>query len=247
MTWFEEVFNEDYDRIYLHTFTEARNRAEAEFIESALNVPAGSELLDLACGHGRHALILAQRRFKVTGLDLSERFVKMAREEAKRRQLDARFDVGDMRKLPYKNMFDGVYSYFTSFGYFPHRENVKVLEGVARALHKGGKFLLDTANREWLLHQVEAQPRRWDELDHDYVYLDDVSFNARTSRVHGRRIVLDAGQRRELAFDLRVYSLAELEELIESVGMKIVSTYGDRDRSPFSISSRRMVIVSERS
>ncbi|MBZ5554265.1 MAG: class I SAM-dependent methyltransferase [Acidobacteriia bacterium] len=247
MAWYEDAFTEDYDRIYMHTFTDERNRSEAEFIESALGAPADSEILDLACGHGRHALILAEQGFKVTGLDLSERFIRMAEEEAGRRHLEVHFEVGDMRRLTYKNNFEGVYSYFTSFGYFPHRENIKVLEGVARALHKGGKFLLETVNRDWILHQIEAQPRRWDELEQDYLYLDDVSYNARTSRVHGRRIVIDRGVHREFSFDLRVYSLSELEELIESVGMKIVSTYGGRDCSPFSISSRRMVIISERS
>ncbi|MFI5173436.1 MAG: class I SAM-dependent methyltransferase [Terriglobia bacterium] len=247
MAWYEDAFTEDYDRIYMHTFTDERNRGEAEFIESALGAPAETELLDLACGHGRHALVLAEQGYKVTGVDLSARFIKMAEEGARRRQLDVHFEVGDMRKLSYVNNFEGVYSFFTSFGYFPHRENVKVLEGVARALHKGGKFLLETVNRDWILHQIEAQPRRWDEVDHDYLYLDDVSYNARTSRVHGRRIVIDRGNHREFSFDLRVYSLSELEELIESVGMKIVSTFGGRDRSPFSISSRRMVIVSERS
>ena len=246
MAWYEDAFTEDYDRIYMHTFTDERNRGEAEFIESSLDAPPDSEILDVGCGHGRHALVLAEQGYKVTGVDLSGRFIRMAEEEAKRRRLEAHFEVGDMRKLSYKDNFEGVYSYFTSFGYFPHRENIKVLEGVARALRKGGRFLLDTVNRDWILHQIEAQPRRWDEVDPDYLYLDDVSYNARTSRVHGRRIVIDRGIHREFTFDLRVYSLSELEELIESVGMRIVSTYGGRDRSPFSISSRRMVIISER-
>lgn len=246
MAWYEEAFNADYDRIHMHSFTEERNTAEAEFSESVLGVPSGGALLDLACGHGRHALILAARGYKVTGLDLCERFIRMAQAEAKRRKIEADFEVGDMRKIPYKNKFDGVYCYFTSFGYFAHRENVKTLESVARSLRKGGRFLLETANRDWLLRQIEAQPRRWEEVSPDFLYLEDMSFNARTSRITTRRIVIEGTERRELNFDLRLYALAELEDLIESAGMKIISTFGGRDRSPFSISSHRMVIISEK-
>lgn len=247
MAWFEDVFTQDYDRIYFPTFTEERNKREAGFIESTLGVPAGSEMLDLACGHGRHALLFAARGYRVTGIDLSERFIRKAQAEAARRELAVQFEVRDMRQLAYKNKFDGIYCYFSSFGYFSHRENVKVLEQVATDLKSGGRFLLESINRDWLLHRIEAQPRRWEEIEPGFLYLEDVSFNARTSRIHTRRIVLDGTERREYNFDMRIYSISELEELIESVGMKIDTALGNLDSSPFSVSSHRMIIVSEKS
>ncbi|MDD5543737.1 MAG: class I SAM-dependent methyltransferase [Acidobacteriia bacterium] len=246
MEWFEHAFNEDYDRIYMHTFTPERNTGEAQFIKSGLNLAKGSKVLDIACGHGRHALLLGAD-FKMTGVDLSERFIAMAQEAAKRLKSNARFEVGDMRRLKFKNEFDGAYCYFTSFGYFPHRENVTALNNVSKALRKGGRFLLETANRDWHLHRVEAQPRRWEEITPGYLYLEDASFNARTGRIHTRRIIIDGAERRELEFDYRLYSLAEIEDMIERAGMRIVSTFGGRDRLPFSISSPRMIIVSEKS
>jgi SAM-dependent methyltransferase len=246
MAWYEDVFNEDYDRIYMHTFTEERNREEADFIESTLSVSPGSELLDLACGHGRHALLLSKRHYPVTGVDISRRFIQMAQAEAARQGLPAAFEVQDMRRLSFRDRFHGAYCYSTSFGYFPHAENIKVLEGVTQALKPGGRFLLDTLNREWELQQIEAQPRRWEQIESNYYHLDDASFNARTSRIHSHRIVLDASTRRDYDIDLRLYSLSEVEDLLESSGMKIISTYGGRDGSPFSVSSHRMVIVSEK-
>jgi SAM-dependent methyltransferase len=154
--------------------------------------------------------------------------------------------VQDMRRLSFRNQFHGVYCYSTSFGYFSHAENIKVLEGVTQALKPGGRFLLDTLNREWELQQIGAQPRRWEQIESNYYHMDDASFNARTSRIHSRRIVLDASTRRDYDIDLRLYSLSEVEDLLESSGMKIISTYGGRDASPFSVSSHRMVIVSEK-
>ncbi len=246
MAWFEDAFNQDYERIYFHTFTDQRNAEEADFIESVLGLAPGSELLDLACGHGRHALLLAARGYQVTGIDLSKRFIERARHDAEEKKLPAHFEVGDMRLLPYTDRFHGAYCYFTSFGYFPHRENVTVLEQVSKALKSGGRFLVDTINRDHALHRIETEPRRWEQVAPDFIYLEDVSFNARTSRAHTHRIILDGSARRELDFDLRLYSLSEMEELLEAAGMKIVAAYGDTDRSPFSVSNRRMIVISEK-
>lgn len=246
MAWYEDAFKSDYDRIYFHTFTQERNRGEAEFIASTLGVLPGSDLLDVACGHGRHTVILAERGYRVTGIDLNPRFIAMAQAEAQRRKLSVHFEVRDMRALAYRDQFAGVYCYFTSFGYFSHRENAQVLEAVAQALRREGKFLIETLNRDSVLHRIEAQPRRWEQVSPDFLYLEDSSFNARTGRIHTHRIILEGNARRELDFDLRLYSLSEMEEMIEASGMRVTAALGERDGSPFSVSSRRRFITSEK-
>ncbi|MEW5979061.1 MAG: class I SAM-dependent methyltransferase [Acidobacteriota bacterium] len=247
MAWYEDLFNEDYDRVYFPTFTQERNVSEVDFIESVLLVPKGGQILDLACGHGRHSLELAKRGYSVVGLDLSPRFVEMAKTDAAEAGLtSAEFLVGDMRESYYVNRFQGVFSYFTSFGYFGDAENQKVLECVSKALVKGGMFLLDTVNRDWTIHKVEHQPRRWDEIEPDFFMLEDISFNAHTSRIHTQRIIFDKGQRRSMEYDIKLYTHAELEDMLEEVNLPVVSTYGGKDLSPYSISSPRMIIVSKK-
>lgn len=55
----------------------------------AAEVPPG-RALDLACGRGRHALWLASRGHTVLGVDASMHALRAARDEARRRQLEAR-------------------------------------------------------------------------------------------------------------------------------------------------------------
>jgi SAM-dependent methyltransferase len=247
VAWYEELFNEDYDRVYFPTFTQERNIAEVDFLESVLQIPKGGQVLDLACGHGRHCLELAKRGYAVLGIDLSPRFIEMARHSAKENALsNAEFVVGDIRESYFVNRFDAAFSYFTSFGYFQDEENQKVLDNAAKALVKGGIFLLETVNRDWTIHKVEHQPRRWDEVEADFFMLEDISFNAHTSRIHTNRIIFDKGLRRSMEYDIKLYTHAELEDMLERAGVQIVATFGGKDRSAYSVSSPRMVIVSKK-
>jgi SAM-dependent methyltransferase len=171
----------------------------------------------------------------------------MARQGAKDKALsNAEFIVGDIRESYFVNRFEAAFSYFTSFGYFQDEENQKVLDNAAKALVKGGMFLLETVNRDWTIHKVENQPRRWDEVEADFFMLEDISFNAHTSRIHTKRIIFDKGQRRSMEYDIKLYTHAELEDMLERAGLQVVATFGGKDRSVYSVSSPRMVIVSRK-
>ena len=247
MNWYEDLFNQDYDRVYFPTFTSERNGAEADFLESALSFPKGGRVFDVACGHGRHAIELANRGYRVTGIDLSPRFIEMAIQSSKSNGLSTtEFLVGDMRQIHFVNRFDAAYSYFTSFGYFTDAENKQVLNAVAKALVDGGTFLLETVNRDWTIHKVENQPRRWDEIEPNFFLLEDISFNAHTSRIHTKRIIFDKGHRRTVEYDIKLYTHAELEDMLEESGFHVISTYGNKDFSPYAVSSPRMIIVSKK-
>lgn len=247
MAWYEDLFNQDYDRVHFPTFTAERNTSEADFIESVLLLPAGGQVLDLACGHGRHSLELAKRGYRVVGLDLSSRFIETARQSARDANLsNVEFVVGDLREGYFVNRFDAAFCYFTSFGYFDDDENQKVLQNVSQALLKGGMFLLETVNRDWTIHKVEHQPRRWDEVEADFLILEDISFNAHTSRIHTRRIIFDKDQRRSIEYDIKLYTHNELEDMLEEAGFQVVSTYGSKELTAYAVSSPRMAIVSKK-
>jgi SAM-dependent methyltransferase len=70
--WFESFFGPDYFEIYRDAFPAEATTADVDGIVSRLGLGAGARVLDLACGHGRHAIPLAERGHAVTGFDLSE-------------------------------------------------------------------------------------------------------------------------------------------------------------------------------
>ena len=82
--WYTEFFNEDYMKIYSERLSQEATEREAMFVVGALGLQDGDRVLDLACGHGRHAVALAQRGMVATGQDLNEDYLRMAREDAAR-------------------------------------------------------------------------------------------------------------------------------------------------------------------
>ena len=82
--WPVAFFDDDYLRMYRPLFTPERTAAEVEFIAGSLALEPGASVLDLACGYGRHAIGLARRGHRVTGLDFNPRYLEIAAAEARK-------------------------------------------------------------------------------------------------------------------------------------------------------------------
>lgn len=244
--WPVAFFDEDYLTIYRPMFSEEVTTRETEFIESALALHAGSKLLDLACGFGRHAIGMARRGYQVTGLDFNAGYLKIAEAVSREAGLRVHWQHGDMRTLPFEGEFDAAYSYFTSFGYFSDDENEKVIEGIARALRPDGRFLIDVINRDWIL--THPTHRVWNQRDDGSLLMEETSFDLRYSRVIARQIHLtpDGAKRLEKSYVVRAYTCAELDAMLHRHGLETREAWGGIERSELTTESRRLVLLAER-
>ncbi|HEV7685578.1 MAG TPA: methyltransferase domain-containing protein [Acidimicrobiia bacterium] len=106
--WFEEVADHLGSAYLRYSFTKGTDQ-EVDFLVDALGLASGARVLDVGCGPGRHAHALAVRGFEVVGVDISERFVALAREGAPAGAL-VTFERADARALRFDNEFDAVIS-----------------------------------------------------------------------------------------------------------------------------------------
>ncbi len=95
----------DYDR-----FSRYMEGGAREFYER-LNIAAGCQLLDVACGSGQLALMAAKDGVEVTGVDIAGNLVERAQARAQAEGLPARFHEADAEALPFADAsFDVVVS-----------------------------------------------------------------------------------------------------------------------------------------
>ncbi|HMK49640.1 MAG TPA: methyltransferase domain-containing protein [Thermodesulfovibrionales bacterium] len=138
------VFNERYAGAYDALYRDKDYEKECDYIESLFRKHGRKprSILDLGCGTGGHALILAQRGYRVTGIDRSSPMLEIARSKAKGK--GAEFIKGDITKLRLNRKFDAVISMFAVMGYQTANDSFAAVCKLARrSLSPGGLFMFD--------------------------------------------------------------------------------------------------------
>jgi SAM-dependent methyltransferase len=240
----EQIFEvEDYLYFYADTLTGERTDAEVASLVELLRLEAPLDILDLACGTGRHANRLAALGHRLTGVDLMEGFLELARKEAAEKGLPVRYLQGDMRRTAFQEAFDRVMLLFTAFGYFDDQDNLLVLKNVWRALRPGGLFITDTMNRDVVLKNF--QPVHVTEKDGNLM-IDRNSFDSLNGLFYNQRVVIRDGIRRDKPFKIRLYNPTEFAALLRQAGLEVVAMYGGFDAQPVSAESRRLVVLARK-
>jgi SAM-dependent methyltransferase len=237
----DALFGEDY--LYFYTeMLATRTDAEADLIWRLLELEPGMEVLDLACGHGRIANVLAGRGCVVTGLDSAPLFLDQARRDAAALGVTVSYEAGDMRALPWTDRFDRVVNWFTAYGYFDDAGNRQVLSQVIRALKPDGRFAVQINNRDWILRNF--QPAGVAERDGNLL-IDRRRFDLETSRMVTRRTVVRDGAVRHAPYFVRMFTFTELRDWLLAAGFADVRGYG-ADGDALTIESSQMITVARR-
>jgi SAM-dependent methyltransferase len=233
----------DYLHFYGEFLTDERSERETNQIIDLLELKQPSDILDLACGFGRHTNRLALRGHHLTGIDIEPGFLDKAKRDAIKVGVTVDYRQEDMREMTFKDRFDCVLLLFTSFGYFIDDENQKILEKVGCALRKGGQFLMDIPNRPGFITRMAGV--HVDEAGSDLM-VNRSSYDENSQRWYNRRVVIRNGVRKDKPFNVRLYDLGEIQAMLEIAGMKQKEVYSGFNREPFMNEASRMVILARK-
>ena len=236
----DELFDESYGLLYGPFLTEEGARAGAVGAANLAGVRPGDEILDCPCGFARHALVLSEMGYRVTGADRSA--VQLA--EGERRREAARWPRlvrADYRELPFPEAsFDAVLCLFTSLGYLEREGDVRVLSEFRRVLRPGGALIVETMHRDRLA-RIFA-PRDWEWHPTGGVILRERAFDPVAGTVANHQTyVPDEGERVSRRFLFRVYTVTDWVAMTHEAGFSRVECFGDWGQGPPSPDTRLVV------
>lgn len=210
-----------------------------------LGLPSGSRVLDVPCGQGRHAHLLAEAGFRVDGLDYSREL--LARARARGTGPTLRYHRGDMRALParWTGRFDAVVNLFTSFGFFAHpADDARTMSEFARVLKPGGTLLWHGGNRDGVMARFLS--RDWWRTENGTLVAQERGFDPLsglltvTSSWYGPQ---GSGERQH---QIRLYTPTALAELMARAGLIVEAAYDGWHARPLTRRSGEMLLVARK-
>lgn len=234
--WFENWF----DTSFYHILYKNRDDSEAQFfmnnLISHLKVKPNAEVLDLACGKGRHSIYLNQKGLDVTGLDLSKESIAHANIFANE---TLHFDVHDMRKV-YPKKFDFVFNLFTSFGYFEDNiQNQKAINAMQQMLKENGILVIDFLNSKKAIKElVHNEEKTIDGIDFKIHKKVENGFIVKTIQFE------DEGT--DYSFEERVKALRleDFNVFFEQANLELKETFGNYKLEKYDMeTSDRLIMI----
>jgi len=250
--WYEDFFHGVALDLWRKVIRPEQTTAEADFLVNVLHCEAGSHLLDVPCGNGRLSLELARRGYRVTAVDIAEEFIEEARSSilkagppatAGGTDLSAQVEFirGDMRSIEGEAIYGGAYCFGNSFGFLAYADMENFLNGIARALKPGARFVIETGmTAESLIPKFEEHASHQIE---DILLTINEQYLAEASCVDSEYIFERDGKAESRKAKHWIYTAAEIRRMLERAAFAVLNLYGSLKSEPFVLGSDELYVV----
>lgn len=206
----------DYDSEVFTRNTEA----EVEFLCEELKLSKNAKILDIGCGTGRHAVALAQKGFKVTGVDISQQMLNIAGERAKKAGVSIELVHCPAQEYKPTKKFDAAISLCEgALCLFSDKDDIwrkdmAIFSVMTEALEKGNPFLITVLNAMKLLREFSDQD------------VKDGKANIITLTTQKPYEIKENGVNKTVNLIERYYTPGEIVRMVSRVGLRVDNFYG---------------------
>jgi ubiquinone/menaquinone biosynthesis C-methylase UbiE len=144
-----EIF-ESYAHYYDLLYQDKDYVGEVNFVLKMLKsyVPNASKILELGCGTGAHAVLLAKQGYQIQGIDFSEEMIQQANHRLQQLSNDiidsVQFTIGDIQEVRLNQKYEVILSLFHVFSYQTDINHLlAAFATVKEHLQSGGIFIFD--------------------------------------------------------------------------------------------------------
>ncbi len=242
--WYETFFSGINCEMWEKAATQEWTDAEVAFITDVLNVPAGSFILDIPCGTGRHAVGLAKQGFQVTAVDISIEFLNGLRTKVHEGNLSIQVIEADILSVEISGSFDGAFCLGNSFGYFNFVGMETFVKKVSTSLKKGGRWIINTGVLAESFLSKFIKEKRYElpglvmDISNNYDEWDSCLLTTLTYTKNGTQETHH--------FKHHVYTVAEIIRLLKRFGLQTIALYSSTDKATFKLGDAQLYLVAEK-
>jgi SAM-dependent methyltransferase len=239
--WFKHWFNSHYYFLLYKNRNEEEAKLFFDLIQKNLTLHSDWKILDFCCGYGRLSKVIAKNGFNVTGVDLSEKFIQLAKDESIKENLNINFIQCDARYFDENQKFNLGISFFTSFGYFSDEENELTFKNFAKSIVRNGWIVFDYFNPDFVLRNLINKESFKVEN-----YCIEITRKVEINRINKTIKIRSDENSEEFIESVRIYNIDELKKLFERNEMTIQKIYGDYSGNELGDFSPRIIIFAQK-
>jgi SAM-dependent methyltransferase len=238
-------FDGYYKDIWRQFFPEKTTKAEVDFIVEEAKLKPGKYVLDIMCGYGRHSLELARREINVLAVDNLPDYIAEIKEKATTENLPVECICTDVLEMQVEREYDVVICMGNSLQFFNEEDTLQLLSNIAAHLNPGGKFFINT----WSIAEIAIKnfkEKSWSRTG-ELLFLTESKFLFHPTRIETSSIIItDKGDREEKTGIDFIYSISELEAMLNKTGFQLKEIYSIPGKKKFTIGEPRAYIVAEK-
>ena len=186
------------------------------------------KILDIACGTGSTAILLAKKGYTVSGSDRAMEMLFWAREKARRQKVNVHLWQQDMRELTVSQPYDAALCLYDSINYITTAEEMKmVFTNVSEALIPGGMFIFDVTTEYNIVKHFHRQTFAESRDDFSYIWR-----NLYFHREKVCKTILTFFLREEDGYSKyeelhmqKIYTVSQVKKMLEQTGYKLLSSF----------------------
>jgi SAM-dependent methyltransferase len=241
--WHHDFFGGLWLEIQRLSFSDEENREIARTIGDILQLEPSSRVLDVPCGDGRLTVELAASGLELTGVEREARMLERARTLASERGVDVTWLEQDMWALDAGTGFGAAICPWTSLGYGSREQDHAFFDSVGRALDDGGLFLFETHVYETLIHDFEDRIFRW---AGDVLVAEERNFVPDEGCLYTDWTFSRAGEIERRKSKMQLYTVRELDLMLELAGMQTIASWGSWDLDAFEVGAPILITLARK-
>lgn len=213
-------------------------------------IKSEGKCLELGCGSGRVAIALAKENIAITGIDIGEEMLELAKTKAAKENVNVHWIKSDIVHFDLNETFDFIFCIHNTFCHIDGFEQVKTFfNQVKKHLNTDGIFMLQVFNPDFYFFTRDPNEKfplkkYKDPFSNQMVSLSENSFYEDETQINHLKWYFKIGKKETVInWQQRVYYPQELDYIVQFCGFEIIDKFGDIDKSAFEGNPDTQILI----